>query len=81
MQHLLFQTFGRAYKLINFIVSSFVHTFRATIYAATHIYTYFSGLVETTPERKPGVAVLGPLGSALKPYLREVTLAFEVGCM
>jgi hypothetical protein len=21
------------------------------------------------------------LGSALKPYLREVTLAFEVGCM
>ena len=74
---LLFQTFGRAYKLINAIVSSFVHTLRAATYATTHIYTDFSGLVENTPERKLGSAVHGQLGSALEPNLREVTLAFE----
>jgi len=74
---LLRQTSGRAYKLTHFIVSSFVHNLRAAIYAVTHIYTDFSGLVETTPERKLGSAVHGPLGSALKPNLREVPLAFE----
>ena len=49
------------------------------MYAATHIYTDFSGLIETTPERKLGgaVRVHGPLESTLKPNLREVPLAFE----
>ena len=64
-------------QYVNFIVSSFARTFLAAIYAAKHNYTDFSGLVETTPERKLGDAVRGPLGSALKPNLREVPLAFE----
>jgi hypothetical protein len=76
---LLFQTSGRAYKRINSIVWSFGHNFRAAIYSATHIYTDFSGLVETTPEKKHGIALRGRLGSDLKPNLREVTLTSSVG--
>jgi hypothetical protein len=52
----LFQTSVRAtYKLMNFTAFSFVDIFRVAIYAATHNYTYFSGIAE----RKRGAALRG----------------------